>query len=47
MEEERRGSYWKMKIRYFDEVVEKIKEVWETFPLKATFFAKTKRIMKW
>ncbi len=47
MEEDRRGSYWKMKIRYFDEVVEKIKEVWETFLLKATFFAKMKRIMKW
>jgi hypothetical protein len=47
MEEDRRGSYWKMKIRYFDEVVEKIKEVWETFLLKATLFAKMKRIMKW
>jgi hypothetical protein len=36
-----------MKIKYFDEVVEKMKELWESFPLEATFFAKMKKVVKW
>jgi hypothetical protein len=36
-----------MNIRYFDEAIEKIKELRENFPLKAIFFAKMRIIVKW
>jgi hypothetical protein len=36
-----------MNIRYFDEVVKKMKDLQEHSPLEATFFSKMKRILKW
>jgi hypothetical protein len=35
-----------MNIKYFDEVVKKMKELWESSLLEATFFAKMKIIVK-
>jgi hypothetical protein len=36
-----------MNIKYFEEVAEKMKELWESSPLEATFFAKMKKVVKW